>query len=255
MPKVMLHAKYSKRMVWLYDWDSLGVHTMKLLLIGLTAISAAFALVPSRASAVTITLTNDGPVSPNTGGVLLGPGVFETSSHNAPHSIGANASDPKGWDPWGASDTNSRWLSVGSCCGGTGSFATFSFAAPEDTLSLLWGSPNSDNTVTLYSGKNGKGTVIGTVSFVDGVGYEINGSPTTTPYGPNTTAPGDIISISSSSLFQSAVLTNDSGGFEVADIRAAAPLPSTWIMLFSALIGLGFFAYRGSRNAAAIAAI
>jgi hypothetical protein len=36
---------------------------------------------------------------------------------------------------------------------------------------------------------------------------------------------------------------------------AATPLPSTWTMLIAGFLGLGFFAYRGSKkNTAAIAA-
>ncbi len=36
---------------------------------------------------------------------------------------------------------------------------------------------------------------------------------------------------------------------------SATPLPSTWTMLIAGFVGLGFFAYRGSKkNAAALAA-
>jgi hypothetical protein len=181
--------------------------------------------------------------------------VTEMGSNNAPQSTGANPSDPLGWDPWGANDTNSHWLSVGGCCGGSGSSATFSFA-PANNLSLLCGSPNSDNTVALYSKTNGGGNLVATVSFEDGVGYLVNGVPTATPYGPNTTDPGDIISITSSELFLSAVLTNDIGGFEVADVSAAkislvssTPLPSTWTMMLIGFARLGFFSYGGRRAA------
>jgi hypothetical protein len=38
-------------------------------------------------------------------------------------------------------------------------------------------------------------------------------------------------------------------------VEFTTPLPSTWLMLLSGFVGLGFFAYRGTkRNAAAIAA-
>jgi hypothetical protein len=47
-------------------------------------------------------------------------------------------------------------------------------------------------------------------------------------------------------------LTSDSGDFLVS----ATPLPSTWVMLLSGFVGLGFVAYRGSKkNVAAFAAI
>ena len=41
----------------------------------------------------------------------------------------------------------------------------------------------------------------------------------------------------------------------VTEVINATPLPSTWLMLLSGFVGLGFFAYRGSKkNAAALAA-
>ena len=104
----------------------------------------------------------------------------------------------------------------------------------------MWGSPNSDNTITLYGAGN---VVLGTVSFVDGSGYAVDGVHFNVGYGPNTTDPGDIIAISSSTPFVSAVLTNDQGGFEVAAI-SATPLPSTWSMMLIALAGRGPVAFR-----------
>jgi hypothetical protein len=48
-------------------------------------------------------------------------------------------------------------------------------------------------------------------------------------------------------------LTLDSINIEISS--AATPLPSTWLMLLSGFVGLGFFAYRGTKkNAAALAA-
>ena len=45
--------------------------------------------------------------------------------------------------------------------------------------------------------------------------------------------------------------TEGSGSYSIA----ATPLPSTWLMLLSGVVGLGFFAYRGTKkNAAALAA-
>jgi hypothetical protein len=237
-----------------------------------TSILAALAatiigLVSGQARATTITLSNLGEVSSDTGGALIsGPNVTLFSSFGAPQSIGANPSDPSGWDPWGASDSNSNWLSVGGCCGYSGSgthpFATFTFSVPETTFTLLWGSPNSNNTVTLYSGADGTGSVIGTVSFEDGQGYFVNGVQNGVSYGANTTGPGDIISISSSVAFQSAILTNDIGGFEVADISttpllrevSATPLPGSWSMMLIGLAGLGLAVrFRPRRSSRAVA--
>jgi hypothetical protein len=46
---------------------------------------------------------------------------------------------------------------------------------------------------------------------------------------------------------------NDGGFFDA--FVSATPLPSTWTMLIAGFLGLGFFAYRGSKkNGAAFAA-
>jgi hypothetical protein len=47
------------------------------------------------------------------------------------------------------------------------------------------------------------------------------------------------------------------GNFEAyagSEIISAAPLPATWTMLIAGFIGLGFFAYRGSKKSAAVVA-
>ena len=43
---------------------------------------------------------------------------------------------------------------------------------------------------------------------------------------------------------------------EVIGSNVFTPLPSTWTMLIAGFVGLGFFAYRGSKkNASALAAV
>jgi hypothetical protein len=47
----------------------------------------------------------------------------------------------------------------------------------------------------------------------------------------------------------------EGGSWTVAATPSATSLPSTWTMLIAGFVGLGFFAYRGSKkNTAAIAA-
>ena len=212
---------------------------------------ASFDLLSGEASAATITLSNLGQVAPGTSGALTGANVTLGATSDAPVSTGANPSDPLGWDPWGASDTNSQWLSVGGS--GTGTIpadasATFNFGAPATAVTLLWGSPNPGNTLTLFSGANGTGSVIGTVS-VDSAGYLVNGVPNSgVSFGPNTTGSGDLVTISSTAAFMSALLTNDAGGFEVADVSATldpTPLPAA-LPLFAG--GLGVFGWLGRRR-------
>ncbi len=234
---------------------------MKAVLVGLTALFAVIGLPSGHASATT--LTTGSQVSPNTSRLLIGSGVTLGAVNNAPESTGANPSDPLGWDPWGSTDTNSQWLSVGGCCGGTSS-AIFNVSGPAaNNFSLLWGSPNSDNTITLWSGANGTGTEVATVTFVDGIGFYVDGVLSAQPYGPNTTGSGYIESIfTSTTLFESAVLTNDIGGFEVADVSASylqtglqseTPLPATLPLFATGLGGLGLLGWRRKRKVQAAA--
>ena len=220
---------------------------MKRFSVALAASVAVLCAAAGQVAATTIIGVSGSPVTPNMDGPLIAGSLVSLGlSNNAPQSTGANPSDPFGWDPWGSADSNSQWLSVGGCCGGSGSYQTLNFRSPVDVLTLLWGSPNSDNTITLSTGA--------IISYVDSSGYYIDGIQQTTSY-PNTTDPGYIVTITSSVPFTSATLTNDIGGFEVADIKASAPLPSTWTMLVAGLAGLGFFARRGSKkNVAAPAA-
>jgi hypothetical protein len=216
------------------------------------ALVAALGAASGSASATTIGIS----ANPVTGsGVLIAtPGTVSLGTAvNTYLETGADPSDPFGWDPWGSSDTTSDWLSVAGCCGGAGSYQDLTISEPVNTLSLLWGSPNADNTITLSNGS--------VISYVDNAssssldGFYINGVLQAGTSLPNTMDPGYIVTISSST-FTSAVLTNTIGGFEVADISAgsistdvsSAPLPSTWIMLLSGFIGLGFFAYRGAKK-------
>ena len=75
-----------------------------------------------------------------------------SSGYVTPTQFGSNLADPNGWDPWGGSDTNSYWISVGGAGVGYASSQTLNFSSPVNTFSLLWGSPNSNNTVTLSNG-------------------------------------------------------------------------------------------------------
>jgi len=229
---------------------------VKATFVGLTAIVAMIAIASGQASATT--LTTGSQVTPNSSGSLIAGGVTLGAVVNAPQSTGANPADPFGWDPWGATDTNSHWLSVGGCCGGTSS-AIFNANAPSNLFSLLWGSPNSNNTLRLYSGSNGTGSLVATVQFVDGSGFKVDGVSSGQFFGPNTTAAGYIESILTSSLFLSALLTNSTGGFEVADVSAsllggggasvATPVPGALWLFGSVLVAAtGITRWRRKRN-------
>jgi hypothetical protein len=47
---------------------------------------------------------------------------------------------------------------------------------------------------------------------------------------------------------------NDGPGFCDTLTVSATPLPSTWLMLLSGFVGLGFFAYHGAKKNSAVAA-
>ena len=191
------------------------------------------------------------------GGVTLG-----AVTGTVPTSMGANALDPSGWDPWGSADTNSNWLSVGGCCGGASS-AIFNVVSPAgaNNFILLWGSPNSDNTLQLFDAADGKGNLVATVKFADGSGFLVDGVSSGQTFGPNTTAPGYLESITTSVVFESAVLTNSIGGFEVADISATflqvetqsqTPLPATLPLFAGGLGAFGLLAWRRKRKTVAV---
>ena len=237
---------------------------MKVIFVGLAAFIATIGIASGPASATT--LTTGSQVTPNTSGSLIVGGVTlgAVSGNTSAPQTGANAADPFGWDPWGSTDTNSHWLSVAGCCGGASS-AIFNVIAPTgaNNFTLLWGSPNSDNTVKLYSGANGSGSLVATVQFVDGSGFFVDGVLSGQFFGPNTTGPGYIESITTSAVFGSALLTNSNGGFEVADISASTlgvgllsqtPLPATLPLFAGGLGAFGLLARRRKRKTAAVTA-
>jgi hypothetical protein len=244
--------------------DISGLHPLKAVFVGLAAFVAVIGVASGPASATT--LATGSQVTANTSGSLIAGGVTlgPVSGNTSATQTGANAADPFGWDPWGSADTNSHWLSVGGCCGGTSS-AIFNVVAPTgaNNFTLLWGSPNSNNTVQLFSGAGGTGTLVATVQFVDGSGFFVDGVLSGQFFGPNTTAPGYIESITTSAVFGSALLTNSNGGFEVADISASTlgvgtlsstPLPAALPLFASGLGALGLLARRRKRKTAAVTA-
>jgi hypothetical protein len=237
---------------------------LKAIFVGLAAFIATIGIASGPTSATT--LTTGSQVTPNTSGSLIAGGVTlgTVSGNTSSTQTGANAADPFGWDPWGSTDTNSHWLSVAGCCGGASS-AIFNVIAPTgaNNFTLLWGSPNSDNTLKLYSEADGTGSLVATVQFVSGSGFFVDGVLSGQFFGPNTTAPGYIESITTSAVFGSALLTNSNGGFEVADISASTlgvgllsqtPLPATLPLFAGGLGALGLLAKGRKRKTAAATA-
>lgn len=123
-----------------------------------------------------------------------------------------------------------------------GGSATYNFAAGASGLSLLWGSPDSYNTLTFYSGLNGTGTdlfsITGSALDLQSMGHDF------------------VDFMMSDGDFESVVLTTSANAFEFADLQDApadAPLPATLPLFLGGLVGLGFLLRRrnGQRQALA----
>lgn len=144
-----------------------------------------------------------------------------------------------GWDPYGLSDTSHDWWNVED--------GSVTIDSSSELLTLVWGSPNyadsSDtNTVSFYSGANGGGALIGTVTASD-LYADFTGIT-------NTTDPGYLISFVTSTPFGSVVFTTPAASdFEFA-VVAGVPEPSTWAMMLIGLAGLGYAGYRRSTRLA-----
>ena len=111
------------------------------------------------------------------------------------------------------------------------------FNGSGDALTIVWGSPNDNNpaatnTVSFYSGANGKGSLIGQVLASDL--YSNFGNI------DNTQDPGYLVSFMTPAQYGSVVFTTGSSDFEFA----AVPESSTWAMLGIGFAGLARVAGR-----------
>lgn len=244
---------------------------LKYLLLGAVATTA---LSISGAANAAITISDLGQANPNTVYPLFSDNILVTSVNNAPIVsgggfndgviIGTNGSNQffdsptytdgtTGWNPFGAY-SNNQWVSIGGSTGnsigqvGSSSLA-FSVSQPQYALTFVWGSPNWSNNISLY---DSVGSLIGSVQHngVDGELdiYDGSGNYVSTFSDANiqnTGVPGEIIKISTTNPFASAVLSvaDDGGGLEVGGV-SAVPLPGAMPMFGAALLGLGLLARR-----------
>jgi hypothetical protein len=211
------------------------------------AVAAAAILSASAASAAVtetidgVTVTDAGRVSPSAP-VFMQSGVATPDAQRQIGQVTGPGNPPvfsnPGWDPYGLSDTSHSWWNVED--------GSVTINSSSEQLTLVWGSPNyaasSDtNTVSFYSGANGTGALIGTVTAFD---LYANFAGIT-----NTTDPGYLISLVASTPFGSVVFTTpNASDFEFA-VVAGAPEPSTWAMMFVGFAGLGYAGYQRSRLA------
>jgi hypothetical protein len=123
------------------------------------------------------------------------------------------------------------------------------FNLSSSALSIVWGSPNNDNTVTFYSLANGQGTAH-SVTTDDLVANF--------PVGNNLDPGGYFINFGMAGGFESVVFSTGATAFEFAFTASPdqqitpVPEPSTWAMMILGFAGVGFMAYRRKSNGPAL---
>ncbi len=116
-----------------------------------------------------------------------------------------------------------------------GGSATYTYA-PSNSLSILWGSPDSWNTLSFYSGPDGTGTDL----------YNITGSSLLIQFDGHDQVEFAFTGVT----FDSVVLSSSTNAFEFANL--ATPLPATLPLLLGGLGILGLFARRTKRKNASV---
>jgi hypothetical protein len=183
---------------------------------------------------------NPAPVtSTNTNFGVTGevPGVARSPFENAAAGNGGTHLSDNGYGV-------GTWAAIPYTSIQAGGSATYNFPAPADSLSILWGSPDSYNTLSFYSGLNGTGTDL----------FNITGSALELQtYGH------DLVDFTmTGGTFQSVVLTSSGNAFEFADLEdspfintaLATPLPAALPLFAGGLGVIGVCARRRKRTIA-----
>ena len=123
-----------------------------------------------------------------------------------------------------------------------------------NTLSILWGSPDYYNTLTFWSGTDGTGTNLGSLS----VTTEIGGVSGSLPLGIQTYGHDQMTFTDVDGTFLSVVLSSSVNAFEFANLTfglnqngLGAPLPAAFPLFAGGLGVIGLLARRRNRKKAA----
>ncbi len=202
----------------------------------LAGITTATLLAGTAGAATNITLDDRGPL---TGPVPVGPAPVVTDPDPAAYgtfngSVGGMYRSPYDGLPF----SQATYFSVGSET--TPSTAIFNISGTR--LPFLWGSPDSYNTMTFFSGAAGDGDAIASLTGTD----VVNSGFVYTPDAGCSSSAGCgyanlEIAIADGRRFESVQLSTTSAAFEGA---AAVPLPAAAWLFLSGLAGVGAWARR-----------
>ena len=127
---------------------------------------------------------------------------------------------------------------------------TFNFSTAQNYFGLLWGSVDAGNTLTFYSGANGTGTAIYTIT---GAGLNaINSVIAQTGYGDIYDSWGTAyVNVDTSAAFESVVATTSTFTFEIDNVAyGSGSVPdggATALLLGLGFAGLSLFGFRQNR--------
>jgi hypothetical protein len=211
----------------------------------LLALAAAALLISSPSFASTVYSVGNLSVS-DLG--TVDPSTYSTALTNAPNYVLSGSSTvvtgqypgETAWNPWGTSDTTHSWVELSA--DNTAGTATFNVLKGNDILNFVWGSASDSNTVSFYTGHNGTGTLIGTVTTADLLAAQAAATAGFTNVGNNMN-PGELISILTSVDFKSVVFSSGQEAFEFASV-SAVPLPASASLFLLAMAGLMVYSYR-----------